>query len=267
MAFSCITPVGGLVTDWAGCCWTAGHLVTWTIILAPWFTGVSRITHRAIEALLVDGIPSVADTGHIFVALQIRGAFILWFTHVGVHVADVTLIAVQVSIVASGATSKILTSSAVEAVVMSFIAHLVETFAVGVLSADDFLTLMRVQVTFIVIWAVIVVVQAKASATRHTLCILSVAVVAMSVIRIGSISHVTLSIIVVTLCILCASAYMSKAGWMSCRAISASKPILSTTWLAFSIIAIVTEVSVMGSGDVAHSIKMFTVRIHTAIRI
>jgi len=77
---------------------------------------------------------------------------------VGVHVADIPRLAVKSGIVASWAAPKTLTVSAVEAVVMSFIAHLIKSLTHLVFSANILLALVGVQVTLVVRWAVLVVI-------------------------------------------------------------------------------------------------------------
>lgn len=133
----------------------------------------------------------------------------------GVHVAYISWLTVEGSVVTSRTTSKTFTASAVETIVMSIITHLVESFAHLVFCADGLLALVGVQVAFIVSRAVMVVVQSKTSTPRHTLCLFSITVVAMALIG-GRISHVTFSVIVVTLSILCATTHMAVAGWVCC---------------------------------------------------
>jgi len=77
---------------------------------------------------------------------------------VGVHVADIPRLAVESGIVASWAAPKTLTVSAVEAVVMRFIAHLIKSLTHLVFSTNILLALVGVQVTLVVRWAVLVVI-------------------------------------------------------------------------------------------------------------
>jgi len=134
---------------------------------------------------------------------------------VGVHVAYISWLTVEGGVVTSRATSKTFTASAVETIVMSIVAHLVESFTHLVFCTDGLLALVSVQVAFIVSWAVMVVVESKTSTPRHTLGIFSITVVAVALVG-GGISHVAFPVIVVTLSILCATTHMAVAGWVCC---------------------------------------------------
>jgi len=149
------------------------------------------------------------------VAVLVSFALIGILTQVGVHVAYISWLTVEGCVVTSGATSKTFTASAIETIVMSVVAHLVESFAHLVLCTDGLLALMCVQVAFIVGWAVVVVVQSKTSTSGYTLGLFSITVVAMTLIG-RRISHVAFPIVVVAFSVLCATTHMAVAGWVSC---------------------------------------------------
>jgi len=81
------------------------------------------------------------------------------------------------------------------------------------------------------------------------------------------VSHVTLPVIVVTLGILCTAAHMAVTCWVGVGTVGTTKTIMSTTWFTFSIIAIVTEVAVMRSWNVANTVDMFTVGISATLGV
>lgn len=147
------------------------------------------------------------------VAVFVSFAQIGIFTQVGIHVAYISWLTVEGGVVTSGATSKTFTASAVETIVMSVVAHLVESFAHLVFCTDGLLALVGVQVAFIVSWAVMVVVQSHSSTPRYTLGLFSITVVAMALVG-GRISHVAFPVVVVTFSVLCATTHMAVAGWV-----------------------------------------------------
>jgi len=180
-----------------------------------------------------------------------------------VHVADVSWFAVEGSIVASWATSKTLTASTVETVVMGFVTHLIKPFTVLVVCADILLALVRVQVALVAIWAVVVLVL-QPSAPWDTLGLASITVVAVAFVRIR-VCHVALPVIVITLRILGAAADMAVAGWVSVGTVGASQAIMSTAGFTFPIITVVTEVTVVRWRNVADTVNMFAVRVSAAL--
>merc|ERR1712115_334668 len=112
---------------------------------------------------------NITDTGQVFVAVLVGLALVGVLAEVGVLVADLTRLAVKSSVVTTRATTKTFTSSAVETVIVSLVAHLVEPLAVLMVCADHLLALVGVHVALVVSGAVVVLILTKTSTPRNTL--------------------------------------------------------------------------------------------------
>jgi len=88
----------------------------------------------------------------------------------------------------------------------------------------------------------------------------------MTLIRIR-VSHITLAVIVIAFSILSAAAHMAVTCWVGVGTVWTSQTVVSTTRFTFAIITIVTEVSVVRSGNVANTVNMFAVGISAALRV
>jgi len=81
------------------------------------------------------------------------------------------------------------------------------------------------------------------------------------------VSHVTLPVVVITFRILGTAAHMAVACRVGVRTVGTAETIVSTTWFTFSIVTIVTEVTVMRSRNVANTVDMFTVGISATLGV
>lgn len=88
----------------------------------------------------------------------------------------------------------------------------------------------------------------------------------MALVRIR-VSHVALPVIVVTLGILGTAAHMAVTCWVGVWTVGTAKTVVSTAWFTFSIVAIVTEVTIMRSRNVANTVDMLTVGISATFRV
>jgi len=164
------------------------------------------------------------------------------------------------------ATTQAFTSSAVETVIVSFVAHLIKPLAVLVVGADHLLALVGVHVALVVSGAVVVLVLTKTSTPRNTLGLARITVVTVTLVRILS-SHITLSVIIITLGILSTAAYMPVTGRVGIGTVRTTKTIVSTAWLALPLVAIVTEVSIMRGRNITNTINMLTIIIGTTLGV
>jgi len=137
---------------------TAWNLVTATIVQTTWLTSVATRTLLAVETFCIVSMLDITDTRHVLVTILVTLALVRVLTQVGVHVADLTRLAVEGGIVTSGTTAQTFTAPTVETVVMSLITHLIKSLAVLMIRADHLLALMSIHVALVVSWAVAVLI-------------------------------------------------------------------------------------------------------------
>jgi len=122
------------------------------------------------------------------------------------------------------------------------------------------------QITLIVVWTV--VVAAKTTTSWNTLGLVSITIVTMASVGICRVHHVAHSIVHGTLFTVGTSTHVSSTtGWMSAGAVVAVRTKICTTSCALSIIAICTVVWTVWRWDVAHSVRVGTVRIRGAVTV
>jgi len=147
-----------LVTVGRRSCRTAWDLVTAPIVQTTWLACVATGTLLAIETLCIVRMLHITDARHVLVTILVTLALVRVLTQVGVHVADLTRLAVEGGIMTSWTTAQTFTAPTVETVVMSLVTHLIKSLTVLMIRADHLLALMSIHVALVVSWAVAVLI-------------------------------------------------------------------------------------------------------------